>query len=366
MQGLLVSVKRHIIFLFLLILLTILLWLRFFVVPKSNNQAESIPVPATTISPQIQPPAAVVDVGKIPITPAVNVVSTQSISYKFTGENINLPVNLPVFNYQEPVILTENNASKLASLFGFSDDPLLTGENEAGHPYFTWNNNGETFIVGSSFPFINYIRNNPENIPHTLLPATFDIPVLSQNAAGELKNIGINNVDTTDPTITYYKVTPYAASIDEYILEETVNPAEAAYVKFAFTLTVGDYPIVSQSYKQENSYVTLDSTGQLYELFSFIIPPTSTTTLKTMSFEKIVSDISSIAIVLSVSSDLDINSEGEETYDIVNIDLTTAQIVYFLPENFSYNLKPYILFKGRSLDSKLNKEVDVLVLTPLN
>ncbi len=262
MQGLLISVKRHFIFLFLLILLVFLLWLRIFVVPKTQEAQNISSIPFT--SPSIEPPIQVVNNTTVQITPAMNLTSTGGVNYTFTGDRIELPSTLPVFNYEKEVILTNDNASKLASLFGFTGDPFISGENAEGYPYYTWKNDTETFITGGSFPFINYLKNNPQI---TATPSTFNISQLKTTAINELNKTGITNIKIDNPQITYYNVAPYAPSINKYILEETDNPQSALYIKFSFTLTIDDYPIISQTYKTSPAYIILNKSGELFELF---------------------------------------------------------------------------------------------------
>ena len=364
MQGLLVNIKRHIIFLFLLILLVFLLWIRLFVVPKSQKESKNIsPTPNVTT---LTPPVQVTENNNAMIVPAPNISNSQDVAYTYSDTEMSLPQNLSVFTYEEPVILTLDNATKLASLFDFSSEPFLQGKDVNNYPYYTFKNEGKTFITGGSFPLINYIRGKPEEIPQTLLPATFDVQILSQNAVDELNNVGVANIEKESPDVSYYKVSPYAPSLNEYILEETTNPEEALYIKFSFPLTIEGFPIISQEYKKSTSYVILDSTGALYELFSYIIPPTSSTTINTLSFSQIVNNINQNAIIVSAESSLDINSETSQTYIFTEVDLTNPQIYYFLPSSFNYNLSPYVLFRGISFDTSLNQEVETLVLVPVN
>lgn len=359
MQGLLISIKRHIIFLFLLLLLLFLLWLRFFVVPKTQNEETAI-TPTQTMT-SITPPIQVSE-PQDNITPALNVLG--NITYTYNGEDLTIPETLSIFTYEEPVVLTYDNAVKLASFYNMPGTPFLEGNDANNYPYFTFKNNDETLILGGSFPTINYIKGNLENAP--LPPVQFTIQNLNEVAVNELNRIGITNIEVNNPSVSFYKVVPYAPTLNEYILEQTQNQEEASYVKFSFPTTIGRFPLVSQEYKRETSYVIVDLQGSVYEVFSFIIPPTSSTTTSALPFNQIVSSLNQKAVILNAISSQDINSESPSQYTLSSVDLSSPRIYYYLPSSFSYNINPYLLFNGVSLEEDSKEEVNSLILVPLN
>lgn len=362
MDNLIASFKRYLALAVLILILFLLIWLKFFIVPR-------VPQNNTTILPSLTPSIAIpqVLVSPIPFTESPSVANRKDIVFKYSGLPAPYPQTLPVYNATKQPVTDLYLAKSIVGKFGFSGEPVASEKNNQQANYYIWQQNDgkKTLSVGGNPPIVHY--NNFSNLNNQPAEA-IDKKFFVERSREELEKLplSISQIDFSAVEFSYYKYAPSVDESEEGNLEATNDEKEASQIVISLAYKLGDYSSVANLETFSPIFLVFDPLGNLYKmtvvLFSSLPLKTS---FQTIPFDEVVSSLQEKAIIVSVVSP---NQQEMDlpVFNLSEVNLDKAQVVYNLSTNGNPDIKPYLWFSGSAKDKKTQEDVLMTVVSPIN
>lgn len=362
MNNLIASFKRYLALAVLILILFLLIWLKLFIVPR-------VPQDNTALTPSPAPSIAVpqVLVSPIPFTESPQVVNRKAISFKFSGNALSYPKTLPVYT-SAPLPSTDIGLAKgIITKFAFSGEPAASEKNNKGENYYIWQKNEgkQSMSVGGNPAIVHYNNFSYLNSPNA---ETTDKEFFLKRSKEELEKLplSISQIDFSAVEFSYYKYTPSIDESEEGNLVVTNNEKEASQIAVSLAYKLGDYSSVANLETFSPIFLVFDPLGNLYKMTAILFSPLPLeTSLKTIPFDEVVSRLQEKAIIVSV-----VSSNQQEmdlpVFNLSEVNLDKAQVVYNLSADGSPDIKPYLWFSGSAKDTKTQEDVLMTVVSPIN
>lgn len=326
--------KRTII---ILITISIIIFLAFFVFLKNKNNAlkENLSVPKTEIEKKYK--------DKITITLSLE------------EKDFNFPEKLPLLEIKNQTELDENFAKKIANNLGFPDNFSKINDPIDGKTYF-WNNDKATLFVYTKTRKIKYDSKDKILSVNKQIQKE-EIPILAKNFLIEKE---ILNEDSFK--IGEVKFLKESNKIEGY--EET-NKESATLYQVNILPKESNYEIITTDYTTNSSYIQIRTDGTIYALQITFLPLLSKTTseYKIKNYNEVKESLDEAVLIEMKNNSYHILSDLPANF-FKNTEINKIELAYLMEPNKSTYLTPVFKLLGKTSTNDLEKENEVVFYLP--
>ncbi len=362
MDNLIASFKRYLALAVLILILFLLIWLKFFIVPRvPQDNTALIPSPTLSIAvPQVL-------VSPVPFTESPSVANRKGITFNFKGDGLSYPQTLPLFTSAKQLETDLDLAKSIIEKFGFSGNPSVSQKNNKQANYYVWqqNDGNETLSIGGNPPVVHY---NNFTYLNNQQAETVDKDFFLKRSREELEKLPlpISKIDFSTVEFSYYKYTPSVDESEEGNLVVTNDEKETSQIAVSLAYKLGNYSSVANLETFSPIFLVFDPLGNLYKMTVLLSSPLPLeTSLQTVPFNEVVSHLQEKAIIVSA-----VSSNQQEmdlpVFNLSEVNLDKAQIVYYLSVDGNLDIKPYLWFSGSAKDKGTQEDVLMTVVSPIN